>query len=52
MYQLLKVMREELELKYKRDIKPRDEPIKLLKAQVTESSPKLCSGERMVSVVN
>ena len=54
-YQLLKVresMREELELKYKRDIKTRDELIELLKAKVSEGSPKLHSGEHTVSVIN
>lgn len=54
-YQLLKVresMREELELKYKRDIKTRDELIELLKAKVSEGSSKLHSGEHTVSVIN
>ena len=54
-YQLLKVresMREELELKYKRDIKTHDELIELLKAKVSEGSPKLHSDEHTVSVIN
>ena len=54
-YQLLKVqesMREELELKYTRDIKTRDELIELLKAKVSEGSLKLRSDEHTVSVIN
>ena len=54
-YQLLKVresMREEFELKYKRDIKTRYELIELLKAKVSEGSLKLRSGEHTVSVIN
>ena len=45
-------MREELELKYKRDIKIRDELIELLKAKVSEGYPKLHSGEHTVSIIN
>lgn len=45
-------MREELELKYKRDIKIRDELIELLKAKVSEGSPTLRSSEHTVSVIN
>ena len=45
-------MREELELKYKRDIKTHDELIELLKAKVYEGSPKLHSDEHTVSVIN
>jgi len=54
-YQLLKVresMREELELKYMRDIKTRDELIELLKAKVSKGSPTLCSSEHTVSIIN
>ena len=51
-YQFLKVQREELELKYKRDIKTGDKLIELLKAKVCEGSPKLHSGEHIVSVIN
>ena len=49
---LLCVMSEELELKYKRDIKTRDELIELLKAKVSEGSLKLRSGQHTVSVIN
>ena len=45
-------MREELKLKYKRDIKTCDELIELLKAKMSEGSPALCSSEHTVSVGN
>ena len=54
-YQFMKVresMREELELKYRRDINTHDELIELLKAKVSEGSPTLCSSEHTVSVIN
>ena len=54
-YQLLKVresMMEELELKYKKDIKTQDELIELLKAKVSEGSPTLRSNEHTVSIIN
>ena len=54
-YQLSKVresMREELELKYMRDIKTRDELIELLKAKVSEDSPTLHSSDHTVSIIN
>ena len=51
-YHLLKVresIREELELKYKMDIKTHDELIELFKAEVFEGSLELHSGEHTVS---
>ena len=39
-------------LRYKRDIKTRDELIELLKAKVSEGSLKLRSGEHFISVIN